>query len=81
LEEVSRLDKAKSICPGRLAKSVLDDLGLVLEEERDALSLLRETLFQLRHEGQLRFFQKNNLVPRGKGPWDIKGPFRVKGKA
>lgn len=78
LEELSQLDKDATICPGRLAKTVLDRLGFQLKEERDALSVLRESLFALREQGRLRFFQKNRLVPKGKGPMDIKGPFRVR---
>jgi len=51
-----------------------------LKEERDALSLIRETLFAMRDEGLLRFLQKNQVISKGKGPIDIKGPFRVKGR-
>lgn len=78
LEELSRLDKNATICPGRLAKTVLDGMGFLLREERDALSVLRESLFILREQGRLRFFQKNSLIPKGKGPWEVKGPFRVR---
>ena len=80
LEELAKLDKDASICPGRLAKVVLHSLGIHLKEERDALSILREALFTMRDEGLLRFFQKNVLVPKGKGPMDIRGPLRLKGK-
>lgn len=78
LEELSLLDRNVTICPGRLAKTVLDRMGFSLKEERDALSVLRESLFALREQGRLRFFQKNILVPKGKGPWDVRGPFRVR---
>jgi hypothetical protein len=80
LEELAKLDKDTSICPGRLAKIVLDSLEINLKEERDALSLLREAVFTMRDEGLLRFFQKNVLVPKGKGPMDLRGPFRLKRK-
>lgn len=80
MAEIARLDKDASICPGRLSKLVLDQAGFALPEERDALSVLRELLFTLREEGQLRFFQKNVLIPKGKGAMDIRGPIRVKGK-
>jgi hypothetical protein len=81
LDELNQLSKEASICPGRLSKMVLDRQGIVLPEERDALSLLREILFTMREEDLLRFYQKNVLIPKGKGPMDIRGPFRVKAKA
>lgn len=81
LEEVTKLDKDGSMCPGRLSKTVLDAMGIGLKEERDALSVLREMLFALRAEGHLRFFQKNVLVSKGKGPWEMRGSFRVKRRA
>ena len=80
LDELAKLDKATSICPGRLAKTVLDSLEIHLTEERDALSILRQTFFSMRDEGLLRLFQKNVLVPKAKGPLDLRGPFRLKGK-
>lgn len=81
LDELKQLSSEASICPGRLAKTVLDRQGIVLPEERDALSLLRELLFTMREEGLLRFYQKNVLIPKGKGAMDLRGPFRVKAKA
>ncbi|MBC7531765.1 MAG: DUF3253 domain-containing protein [Oligoflexus sp.] len=80
LAEVRALEKDSTICPGRLSKRVLDQLGVEVKEERDALSILRETLFLLRQEGEIRFFQKNQLIPKAKGVMEIKGPIRVKGK-
>jgi hypothetical protein len=81
LDELAKLERDASICPGRLSKTALGALGIAIQEERDALSLLRETLFTMRQEGLLRFYQKNVLVPKAKGPRELKGPFRVKGKS
>ena len=80
LEELAKLDKDASICPGRLAKIVLDSFEIHLKEESDALSILREALFTMRDEGLLRFFQKNVLVPKARGAMDLRGPFRVRRK-
>jgi hypothetical protein len=80
LDELAKLPGDASLCPGRLSKLVLDGIGVYLKEERDALSLIRETLFAMRDEGLLRFLQKNQVISKGKGPMDIKGPFRVKGR-
>ncbi|MBM4251552.1 MAG: DUF3253 domain-containing protein [Deltaproteobacteria bacterium] len=80
LEQLAKLEKDSSICPGRLAKIVLDSMEIHLKEERDALSILREDLFTMRDEGVLRFFQKNVLVPKARGPLDLRGPFRLKPK-
>ncbi len=80
MNEVAKLKKDVTICPGKLSKLVVDELNLGCEEERDALSLLRELLFQMRQEGKLRFYQKNVLFPPGKGAMDIRGPFRVRGR-
>ncbi len=80
LREIASLAKDSTICPGRLSKKVLDELGTEVEEERDALSILRELLFQMRKDGKIRFYQKNVLLPPGKGAADIRGPFRVKGR-
>ena len=81
IAEMAKLERDASICPGRLSKTSLGTLGISVQEERDALSLLRETLFTMREEGLLRFYQKNVLVPKAKSPMDLKGPFRVKGKS
>ena len=59
LGEVAKLEKGASICPGRLSKMVLNTEGVGLQEERDALSIMREILFAMREEGSLRFFQKH----------------------
>lgn len=80
-DELAKFERDASLCPGRLSKTALETLGISLQEERDALSLLRETLFTMREEGLLRFYQKNVLVPKAKGPRDLRGPFRIKGKS
>ncbi|MBC7660637.1 MAG: hypothetical protein H7249_13155 [Chitinophagaceae bacterium] len=79
LVEVRKLPKDSSIAPGPLARIVLDELGGGPTEERDAFSLLRKTLFDLRREGGLRFFQKNKLIPKAKGPAEFQGCFEVRG--
>jgi len=68
LSLVGKMVRGTSQGAGGLASDILQQLEIVVADERDALTLLRSRFRALREERKIRLFQKGEVVPLAKWP-------------
>lgn len=83
LEEfLKRRDPPKTFCPSEVARALTEDemRELGYAEWRDAMSDIREIVWERREMGDCEILQKGQLIGNDVGPDDVKGPIRVRRK-